>query len=319
MKTSLKGLTLALATSLIGNAATAATTPATTTAAAAPSTSTTSVQTTAPSRLSNISLTMGNTVAGPALNSIEKGASFIENAVVGMYKLNDNWKAGAVARMSWDNPGISNNGVTLLDPYLRLQRANIVKAGTFTLNGDYRAYVGVSDASRASDKVSALRIRKLMNFDVPNTKVSIGALAFTTYNVYTPGALGVAQQNADAAHKAALNAHTKGIATNKIKAGTKAPVASAASISEADFYVGPSVEYAILPSLRVGVLYELYTKVQKSNSGRSFAHQASNLEPGISWDVTDKINLNPWIDIPVLSSPTMSNTTLGGALTVKML
>ena len=78
-----------------------------------------------------------------------------------------------------------------------------------------------------------------------------------------------------------------------------------------ELYLGPNVNYQISPTLLVTLLYEMRgshtfgDKFGKLNSG------GTDLQPGLTWDVTPHLMLNPYLNLLTGGKVNLSTTTFG--------
>ncbi|OFZ74046.1 MAG: hypothetical protein A3K03_13110 [Bdellovibrionales bacterium RIFOXYD1_FULL_44_7] len=82
------------------------------------------------------------------------------------------------------------------------------------------------------------------------------------------------------------------------------------------FYVGPQVDYRIRSNMTTFVLYEMNAK-QVAYKGLS--NDGTDLEIGLNWDITPKVNLMPLLDFKTGNRVATDTTTFITALTLKLL
>lgn len=165
-------------------------------------------------------------------------------------------------------------GFTLLSPYVKLGVGKFVKTKSFKWNGDFRIYPGITDAQKLGGISASFRSGQNFMFTV-TPKLT---LAF--YNIVRAYAL-----NSDASD-------------------------SATNLSLEAY---PALEYALKDTLVLSVGYDLYAKHHQDDTWGSWNNGGTYLEPGIAWDVTPKINFNPYIDIYTGNRGAIVDTTRWGA------
>lgn len=86
-------------------------------------------------------------------------------------------------------------------------------------------------------------------------------------------------------------------------------------------YLGPSINYQILPNLGVSVVYEMGAQTERQDSMLNFYNGgagATDLEPSLSWDVTPTFNLSPYLDIKTGQRIALDTTSYNLLLTWKL-
>lgn len=92
---------------------------------------------------------------------------------------------------------------------------------------------------------------------------------------------------------------------------------SATGASELLVYTAPNLMYQVSPSVSVNVLYEALASMDRNTRG--FISGGTDLEPGVSWDITPRINLNPYLDIKTSGDMRLETTSINAALSVRLL
>lgn len=273
----------------------------------ATSTSTQNVNTVVPSLLDKIAVTYVNAFTGPAVTSL--GSMYqaskldgttdtttpllFENTLGAIYKLTDHIKIGPTFYWQYKVGGVDN----LLmggDSYVKVSHNALITKGAYTLTGEARYYVPITEASRDKRSMGAIRVIQNQNYDIPNTKWSVGVYSFVQkyfYNQYEAGK------------------GFKGTAPWSLRA-----------------YVGPSVTYAITDSVQAALLYEATARVRFGKSVFSGWENpnpdgapSTDIEPSVNWDITKSISLNPYLDIPVSGRVALDTTTINANFIWKLL
>jgi hypothetical protein len=149
-------------------------------------------------------------------------------------------------------------GTYLNDPALNIANSKMIDMGNFSMASHFRAYLPVTQASRDANQITQLRNLNILNYDVPKTKLSLGLITSERLYIYS--------SNTDGQRVARL-------------------------------YAGPMVNYQLTPTIAVGVLGEVESTYKRGADFFSVADGAFDVEPNISWDVTPKINVNPYLNL----------------------
>ncbi len=279
----------------------------------ATSTSTQNVNTVAPRLLDKIAVTYVNAFSGPAVTSL--GSNFqaskldgttdlgspllFENTLGATYKLTDHIKVGPTFYWQYKTGG-QNNLLMGGDSYVKASHNALITQGTYTMTGEARYYVPITEASRDKRSMGSVRLIQNQNYDIPNTKWSVGVYTFVQkyfYNQYEAGK------------------GFKGTAPWSLRA-----------------YVGPSVTYAITDSVQASLLYEATSRLrfgksvfsgwENPNVGDALSDPrapSTDIEPSVNWDITKSISLNPYLDIPVSGRVALDTTTINANFIWKLL
>jgi hypothetical protein len=260
-----KGTKLASATTTVAPAA-----PAAAAEAAAPAASVaTSADVAAPRLLDKIVLRFDAIFHGPGLSSDDNQVNpgnygigdgdrvFFENVATAGYRLSPNYTLTANVPFDWKYSG-SFKETVLNDAYLRLKANKILARGEFTLDADLRAYVPTNEANRAKKEVGSLRSTQYFTWQPAGSRFSAG-----TYS------------------------YIRGYAWGTDVAGNRSLRA----------YLGPHVNYQILPNLSAELLYEMVGFTKTGGSAFDWYNEGTDLEPSLAWDVTPNITIIPYLDI----------------------
>ncbi len=177
----------------------------------------------------------------------------LDNTLVTMYKITDNGLAAGL--------GLNGNfyaygrGFEIVDPYLKVSKANLIKNGNFSYTADLRTYLPVSKASHNNDRLTRIRSFSTANYDIPNSKFSL--LSYNDFNYYIYGSDGKA------------NARDSLIA------------------------VQPTINYQAMAPLGVFLGYEMDTVHTKDKGITDWNASDTYLYLGASWDATSKLNISP--------------------------
>lgn len=190
---------------------------------------------------------------------------------------------------------------TSLDPYLKATHAKLITAENLNVFADLRFYLPVTVPSQKADLFTGIRSTQILNYDIPDTKFSVGTVTFVRWNVYgnlapvpTPAVPESAPGEGD---------------------GQKA----VAGAFDMEGYLGPNINYQITPAVGVNLLYEMDGRHRLSNDLDVWESGGTDLSPSVSWDITPRFNFNPYLTVNTGGKVALESTTVGFYFTSKLL
>lgn len=229
-------------------------------------------------------------------NDVQKDAPgapvFIRSNVGLGYKISPDLVAGAVARV--DYLPKANNNTLWEDAYLRLMAPKLIDKGAFTAVGDLRFYVPTSHLSRMNGEETAIMTRFVPSYTPTGSRWTYGTIFYHTWYLR--------DARVDSVDAYATNAWSS------------------------EFYAGPNVSYQMTPTVALSALYE-FDAVRLSNANGFFNYTSdthssngfTDFEPGVSWDITPNINLNPFLNMYPGSNFSLDTTNINVVLGIKLL
>jgi len=178
-----------------------------------------------------------------------------DNTLLTTYKINDDGLAAGVGIN--ESFFMNARGHELVDSYVKVSKANLIKNGNFSYTADLRAYAPISKKSHNTDKLTRIRSFSTANYDIPNTKFSL--LSYNDLNYYVYGSQGAPDSKA---FLAAIN---------------------------------PTLNYQISPSLGVWTGYEVDLEHYNDKPLFDVTHSDTYFYLGTSWDITSKANFSPFL------------------------
>lgn len=275
---------LALATSLIAGSALADT----------DHTSTLSAKTVAPKLIDKLTISYLNVFYGPSIaepiarvqpdsttGALDPSSPLLmKNYLSVGYKINDRLTLSPTAYWLWEP--VEPHTFTIRDPYVRLSNSKFLSSGKLNVAADVRLAAPVSEASRDVNRITTIASKQIATYELG--KVTAGVVTYGAFHLQT--------KSLTSAGKGAKNL---------------------------EFYAGPNVEYKLLPTLSATLLYEVGMSHLQGASLGSFNNDGTDLEPGLSWDITPSINFSPFLDFKTGQRVAADTTTLGAVLTWKLL
>ncbi len=265
MKTLMSAVALA---TLASNTVWANTT--TTTAAAPAATTTATAETVAPRLVDKLSLTIAGAFSGPSVASITGNSVNPASVTVdGNGKEDRNifmettvrggykvTDAVTVAAAAVFNyTPVRGQDVEFLDPYVRVSHSKLL-TGPVALSGDLRFYIPTSTGAISADRILGIRNTLSATYAVPNTRWTLGLDTILRGRFYGEGA----------------------------RAGAESVLA----------YASPNASFQITPTLAASAFAEFVAHTTNA-SLTDFSSLGTYFGPGLSWDVTPSINVNPYL------------------------
>jgi hypothetical protein len=229
-------------------------------------------------------------------NDIQKDAAgdpvFIRSNVGLGYKINPDLVVGMVNRI--DYLPKSNIGTLWEDSYVRLMAPKLIDKGEFTAVGDLRFYLPTSHLSRMNGEETAIMTRFVPSYTPTGSRFTYGTIFYHTWYVR--------DGRVDSVDAFATNAWSS------------------------EFYAGPNVSYQLTPTVSLSALYE-FDAVRLSNANgllnyTSDTHSSNgytDFEPGVNWDITPNVSLNPFLNMYPGSNFSLDTTNINVVLGIKLL
>jgi len=202
------------------------------------------------------------------------------------YKINPNLVVGASDEVkTYFEPSADGSATTVYSPYVRLNLPHLVQKGGLNINSDIlRVYLPIADDMQKAGLATILRTQYYVTYDIPKTRVSVGVLpAFRFYIHSRP------ETAADTDFRMTFSAFANYQLSEKVAATLWTDWV------DARHYVNSGFDLANL----------------------SKAEDAADVQPGLSWDVTKAITLNPYISI-FPKNPTLASTSVNMIISAKV-
>lgn len=233
------------------------------------------------------SITQPGSSKAPDRDNLEAGPVRMENGVLAGYRIDKNQSLGAGVFFNQVLYGDEKDtGTNILDAQVRYTHGSIYKKGGFNLGTQIRLYAPTSTLSQNNDLLTQARWYGLASYEMPKSRFSFELTTMLRQYLYTNNATAAAQPFA--------------------------PRFMA--------YVGPQVNYQVSPKVKAWLLVEELGV--SSMKGGTFALGADgDIEPGITWDVSDRVSFSPYLDIKTHGAKnfTVDTTSINANLTIRAL
>jgi hypothetical protein len=167
----------------------------------------------------------------------------------------------------------------LRDPFLRMSHNSIVSIGNLNLYGDLRLHMPVSTVSREYDMLFGAQTVQALTYGFENSDLSLGLYASQRMNWFGSQGYG----------------------------------------NDTEFYLAPCVSYQLASNVALNVLYEMQASHPYGNSFGTLNNDGTDLEPGVIWDITPNLMLNPYLHFLTGGKVNMDTTSFGMMMSWNML
>ena len=174
----------------------------------------------------------------------------------------------------WIYVPVRGQQLIMRDPYLRLAMNDIISNESWNYYADVRFHAPVSEVSRDADLVAGLQTFHVLTYTVPNSRFTVGTYGSARMNLF----------------------------------------GSRGNGNDLEVYLGPNAAYKITPTVSATMLYEMSLSHGYGNEAFIFTNDGTDLQPGISWDITPKLNVNPYLNIYTGDQVSTRSTSVGMTL-----
>lgn len=171
----------------------------------------------------------------------------------------------------WNVQPVLNPQVQIQDPFLKISDNSLFQSGNFNLYSDVRFHFPVTSMSQASDLKMGVQSVNALTFIPEGSRFVFGLYASLWSNFYGQYGYG----------------------------------------DDIFAYLGPNVSYQISPTLALTVLYDLQASHVLGDDLFNFYSNGTDLEPGIFWDITPRLSINPYLNILPGGNMSFSTTSFG--------
>ncbi len=206
-----------------------------------------------------------------------------ENFLTVGYKINKDLMVGVLGHFNYFPASLNTeiSGIQMLDPRFVVQQNNIINNGGFNLR--FRCFFQVPmsryDSLIANQVAMSVTPTINANYEVPNTRLTVG-----------------------------IYSYLRGFIPN----------AGAPNPPTYTVIVAPNLNYQISRTVAATVWVDLVQATRRSGTGffSGLENLPVDIEPGISWDVTSFLTINPVLNI-YPGNPTLASTSLQAFIMAK--
>ncbi len=84
--------------------------------------------------------------------------------------------------------------------------------------------------------------------------------------------------------------------------------------NDLELYLGPNASLQVSPKVAVTLLYEMGASHVFGARPFDFVSDGTGLQPGVSWDINENVNVSPFLNIPITQAPSLDTTSIGASL-----
>lgn len=206
--------------------------------------------------------------------SSPKGDQYFLNYLNLSYKASKTLLPG-ITVMSTYTP-VRGQDMTLMDPYLRLTDTKLINTGNFSLYSELRHFLPVTKASHNAKKMSTFGTFQWVNYNVPNSRFSLGFWAKFYWSLY----------------------------------GSNAPLTG----TDYNAFFRPQLFYSINPKLAASLYYEVTSNHFLGKSASNWKTGYANVQMGAMWTVIQGLTLNPYLLLNTGDRSTSDVASLGAQI-----
>jgi hypothetical protein len=164
-------------------------------------------------------------------------------------------------------------GVQLKPLYIGMVNAKVLEPGSnWSLDMDARFYLPIGDVAAAQDVITGFRTSQFLQYKLPGSRWTVGSSSYIRAWVY--------------------GSHGHGFR------------------NDWEIYVSPFAFYRINPSLVATLWLDVLQLGHAHNTAGGFTNLPMDIQPGIKWEITPKVSVNPYLNI-IPQSISLNSMSLG--------
>jgi hypothetical protein len=171
----------------------------------------------------------------------------------------------------WSYQPYLEQKLTLQDPFIRLSDTSLFQMGNFNLYADLRVHFGTSASSRQNDQYFGVQTVEVATYVLPDSPLTLALYGALRGNVF--------------------GKHGNGY--------------------DLEMYLGPNINYQITPKLLATVLYEMRASHIYGAKVGVLNNDGTDLQPGVTWEMTPKFMINPYLNLLTGGKINLKTTTIG--------
>ncbi len=155
----------------------------------------------------------------------------------------------------WLYQPVQGHELSLRDPFARVAHSSLLSYRDLNLYGDLRLHFPVTMVSRETDLRTTFQTFQALSWEPEGSRWSAAAFFSGRWSLYGDQGFG----------------------------------------NDGELYLAPFVAYQFRHDLAFTMLYEMTAAHELGDDPWNFVSDGTDLEPGVSWDVTPTLNLNPYL------------------------
>lgn len=174
----------------------------------------------------------------------------------------------------WTWIPVQGQNFAMRDPYLRIANTSLISSGNFNLYADARVHLPVTTISRQNDMLMGFQAFQISSYQVGTSRLSVGAYTSARMNVFGSSGYG----------------------------------------PDLELYLGPNLTYQVSPKVGLTLLYEMGMSHMYGDAPFQFVNDGTDLEPGVNWEITPNLAVNPYLHLTTGEKVTLKTTSFGMTL-----
>ena len=171
----------------------------------------------------------------------------------------------------WTWNPVFGQKMAMQDPYVRLGYDGLIRTDHLNLYADMRVHFPISSVSRQNDMLAAFQSYQALSYTVGDGPLTLLLFGSERANVFGKRGYG----------------------------------------NDLELYLGPSINVRLSRKLALTVLYEMQVNHEFGQKAFSFYSEPSDLEPGVSWEISPNLSINPYLNLYPGSKMTLSSSSIG--------
>ncbi len=175
---------------------------------------------------------------------------------------------------------VMGQGLTALDPYLRLTDKKLVHTQNFNLYSELRFFLPITNDTHNLHKLVTPGTFQAVSYHIPGTRFTLGSWAKLYYSFWD----------------------------SQAKVG-----------DDWQAYLKPQVFYSISSKVTAAVYYEMQANHAINQSLGNWHSVLTDLQLGAMWDILPRVDINPYVQVATGSRVGVDTTAVGAQIFVTML
>ncbi len=171
----------------------------------------------------------------------------------------------------WIWTPVQGQQVALQDPFLQISDSSLVSTDHFNLYCDLRYHFPVTSVSQQNRSYGGVQSFQSATYQIGTSRFSLGSYASERVNFYGLSGYG----------------------------------------NDLELYVAPNATYQVSRNVALTLLYEMRTAHFNGDDPFAFSSDPFDLEPGLSWEVTPTLMLNPYVNLYPTGNLSLKSSSIG--------
>ena len=166
---------------------------------------------------------------------------------------------------------VRGQAIRMIDPFARISHDELIHVMDFNLASEIRFHFPVTHESRLADLLAGFESYSFASLPIGSSRFTLMGIASIRYNVFGRRGSGEDLQT----------------------------------------YFAPIISYQLSPTVSLVARYEMYLGHIFGDKPFVFTNDGTDLEPGVYWQVTQRLSLNPYINLYTGNKVTLKSSSVG--------